>query len=834
MLKEGDYLSNEQNITTKFKADVSDLKKGITEAKKEIKSAKAEFKNASAGMDDWTKSADGLDAKLSELKKTLQAQEKIVDSYKKQLQQAEKYEQESAESVKELKEELEKAKKEYGNTSDEVVEYEKKLAKAEKAHSSLENEIYKLRNSLNYAEADFKSTQKAINNYEDDLEHLGDTADGVDDKIEEVGTASESASTKAESAGGGGFTVMKGALAELVAEGVEKAIEAIGELIDVMGELDEADAMFEAWGDSTGALQSTAEAVYKSGITDESLSEVAKRSAKVSSYASNVSDEDLAKVTQWSYVIEKYYDEDAEEALKGMNKLMESFGLTADEAMDYMTKGYQNGLNYSNEFGDNLNEYSGIFANMGYSVDEYFNLLQTGADNGAYNLDKVNDLFKEINTRLTSGDMDEDIGMFGEEAQLAFERFKNGEIDASEMAKYLIQDIANTTDEAEATYKVTEGLGTQAEDLGVKTVKSLAGIVDAYGDVKGAADSVIDADLDTYEGKWTSLKNTIKVDLVGAIKDELEPHLGGLLDKMNEKLPEIINWMNDTLFPYINETLIPYIDNTVIPKISEIGTSVGEYITPYVQDLKNFISGDLKDGAEEVFRFVTEELFPFFQEHILPLFEAVYKLWKESLYPVFKEVLEYLWGYLKDPILPVLGDLFDIFTIIVGAIQDMFDLVVNSTLAQAFLAVLKDWLEAIKVLLKVFKKIKEVLEWIFETDWDTKLQDATEFFTGTGTSPDQYYSYGVYAEGGVVPKGQMALLEGQGTEAVVPLEKNKYWIDRVAKEMSQAQNFYNNTTTTNTTNNTSFNQTINTTDTVSRKDIYRQTKNLLEYYKRRS
>ena len=41
--------------TTKFKVDISDLKKGIQDANREIKLANSEFKAASAGMDNWAK-----------------------------------------------------------------------------------------------------------------------------------------------------------------------------------------------------------------------------------------------------------------------------------------------------------------------------------------------------------------------------------------------------------------------------------------------------------------------------------------------------------------------------------------------------------------------------------------------------------------------------------------------------------------------------------------------------------------------------------------------------------------------------------------------------------
>ena len=59
-----------ENITTKFSFDISDLKAGITEANKQIKLANAEFKAASAGMDDWQKSTEGVQAKIEDRKST--------------------------------------------------------------------------------------------------------------------------------------------------------------------------------------------------------------------------------------------------------------------------------------------------------------------------------------------------------------------------------------------------------------------------------------------------------------------------------------------------------------------------------------------------------------------------------------------------------------------------------------------------------------------------------------------------------------------------------------------------------------------------------------------
>ena len=50
--------------TTSFRADISQLKSEMRAAGRAVSLASAEFKAATAGMDSWSESADGLQAKL--------------------------------------------------------------------------------------------------------------------------------------------------------------------------------------------------------------------------------------------------------------------------------------------------------------------------------------------------------------------------------------------------------------------------------------------------------------------------------------------------------------------------------------------------------------------------------------------------------------------------------------------------------------------------------------------------------------------------------------------------------------------------------------------------
>ena len=79
-------MSGKNETTTKFKVDISDLKKNISEANRQIKLARAEFNAAASGMDNWQKSTDGISAKITQLQSTLKSQNTILDSYQKQLE----------------------------------------------------------------------------------------------------------------------------------------------------------------------------------------------------------------------------------------------------------------------------------------------------------------------------------------------------------------------------------------------------------------------------------------------------------------------------------------------------------------------------------------------------------------------------------------------------------------------------------------------------------------------------------------------------------------------------------------------------------------------------
>ena len=82
--------------------DVTDLKAGLAEANKQIQLANSEFKAASSGMEDWTKSTEGLTAKVKQLDSVLTAQKSKLAGLQAEYDKVAKEQGESSEAARKL------------------------------------------------------------------------------------------------------------------------------------------------------------------------------------------------------------------------------------------------------------------------------------------------------------------------------------------------------------------------------------------------------------------------------------------------------------------------------------------------------------------------------------------------------------------------------------------------------------------------------------------------------------------------------------------------------------------------------------------------------------
>ena len=68
------------------------------------------------------------------------------------------------------------------------------------------------------------------------------------------------------------------------------------------------------------------------------------------------------------------------ESVMAAKNLMTEFGLSGEQAMDFVAKGMQSGLNASGDFIDSISEYGNLFADAGFSADQMYSIMATGAE----------------------------------------------------------------------------------------------------------------------------------------------------------------------------------------------------------------------------------------------------------------------------------------------------------------------------------------------------------------------------------------------------------------------------------------------------------------------
>lgn len=338
-----------------------------------------------------------------------------------------------------------------------------------------------------------------------DIRQLTDVLDTVDDGeairnlIEELKQAGDAAQDTAEDVGQIVENTKGAALMQTADQlsAVGDKIQDIGtKAMDAYSETENAVTKVNAYFGETGQAAEESANVIKSVYSDgvgESMDSVADAVLMVKKNLGDLSETDLTNLTQQAITLDELYGIDMNETLRGVNSLMQQYGLTAQEAMDYIVVGTQNGLDKTNELGDNLSEYAGKFSQAGYSASEYFQLLDNGLKNGAYNLDKVNDAINEVTTRLVDGTIGESIGSFSTKTQELFTSWQNGGATQKQVIDSIVADIGNCTNQQEALNLAALAFGTMAEDGNLKFITSLTSVGSTYDSVKGSAQGMFDA-----------------------------------------------------------------------------------------------------------------------------------------------------------------------------------------------------------------------------------------------------------------------------------------------------------------------------------------------------
>lgn len=463
--------------------DSGDFTKNMQAANRSLKLLQADFKAADAGLGNFENNLDQLKTKSSNLSQQFQIQQTRVQELTRRYEDLART---KGENSKEAQNMLIRQRK--------AVE---QMRKVEKALVDVNNKI------------------------EDESNHLNLLKKRADEAGQKLGDLSNRANEVGNSLTGT----------------VTPALVGIGAaLIKVGNDVDSSQARIQAQLGVTGKeakqLTEDARAVWKSGF-GESMADVTKGLVQVKQNIKGLNDGELRKVTKDALVLADVFEADVNEVTRAGGNVMKGFGVDSKKAFDLMAYGAQNGLNFSNEMFDNLSEYAPLFSTMGFSADEYFQLLINGSKAGVYNLDYINDAMKEMQIRLKDGSKTtaDAMGQLSSSTQKVWKDYLAGKSTVKDVSNAVLAELKGMDDQTLAN-QIGVGLyGTKWEDLESDAMYALGGIDGQLKNVNGSMDKASKAIEESFgtraKAAWRDAQ------------EALEPLGLALLDIAERYLPKI-------------------------------------------------------------------------------------------------------------------------------------------------------------------------------------------------------------------------------------------------------------------------------------------------------
>lgn len=320
------------------------------------------------------------------------------------------------------------------------------------------------------------------------------------------------------------------------------AIAATKYLADLGGEWQTATNQVAA---STGAagkelegLRDVMEDVYAANYGD-SVADVGDAVAMVNRNMANLDQNGLTAATEGALALRDAFEYDVAESTRAAEAIRKNFGSSAEEAFSLIAAGAQNGLDYSGELIDTINEYSSQFAKLGFDADGMFNILQAGADGTAWNLDKVGDAIKEFSIRAIDGS-DTTVAAFkdlGYNAENIMATFAAGGEGANKAFFDVINTLMAVDDQVERDALGVALFGTMWEDLGTEAMEAMAGASQAAYDTEGALEKINQVKYNDLDSAIQGIGRQMEVALL--------PAADAVYQSLMDSMPEITEAMEE-------------------------------------------------------------------------------------------------------------------------------------------------------------------------------------------------------------------------------------------------------------------------------------------------
>lgn len=349
------------------------------------------------------------------------------------------------------------------------------------------------------------------------------------------------------------------------------AIAATKYLTDLGGEWQTATNQVAAATGAAGAelenLRDVMENVYADNF-GEDVADVADAVALVNRNMANLDQNGLTAATEGALALRDAFEYDVEESTRAAEAIRKNFGASAEDAFSLIAAGAQNGLDYSGELIDTINEYSSQFAKLGFDADGMFNILQAGADGTAWNLDKVGDAIKEFSIRAIDGS-DTTVEAFtslGYNAEELMATFAAGGGGANDAFFDVLDTLMAVDDQVERDALGVALFGTQWEDLGVEAMEAMANASQAAYDTGDALEQINQVKYNDLDSAIQGIGRQIEVALLPAADAMYQslmsnmPEISAAIEEVSPVVAEIAEDFADWAGGAISEGLPVLVD----------------------------------------------------------------------------------------------------------------------------------------------------------------------------------------------------------------------------------------------------------------------------------
>ena len=545
-----------------FKSAISGINKDLTVLKSALEKNKSEFEANG-------KSIEALNDKLKILSKQYDTQKSKTDTLKAALENAQKNYKSCGEKIEELKtalnaaeKEMEEMKESSSETAESIEKQNKKIAdlkealnKTEKSYQTAENKVKDWQTSLNKAEAELNKTKKAIDDTESEVENFTFSTEKAEEATEKLSDS---------------FTVAKGIMANLIAEGIKVLTT---ELINLTKEAVTFSAEFES---AMNALQvqtgmSSKEMEKYNGIMKEmynknygeSFDDIAQSIATVAQNSKEVDPAKIQELTEGALTLRDAFGFEVNETMRAANMLIDQFGISGEEAYNLIAQGAQNGLNKNGDLLDTINEYAVHFKQTGRGAEDFFNMLENGAEEGTFSVDKLGDAWKEFgirakDTTTTTTEAYEILGLNADEMRA---KFAAGGESAKQATDTILTALFSMDDAVKQNQAGVDLFGTMWEDLGADAIKALSDTNGEITTTKNSLEEINKVQYSGFEHELEQLKREFKTSLSKPLAEEVIPQVKKFFDtlKNSGSLQSFSNILGDVagIFLELANKLLP-------------------------------------------------------------------------------------------------------------------------------------------------------------------------------------------------------------------------------------------------------------------------------------